>query len=263
MSSHKRIWDDGVANEIEFWTRWFETKGLEWPQDYKTRLDPNLPLQENVREFLNPAAESFEILDVGAGPLTLLGKTWPGKQVRITATDALADEYDKIMQRCQVTPPVRTTWCHGELLSRRFRRNTFDLVWAENCVDHSYHPIAVIKGALEVVKLGAHVVLIHATNEAENEHYSGFHQWNFCERNGAFHIWNRDSDTNVTKLLSSRAKVHCRTAGSGVLVSIQKCSDGAIGTPPELAARWLVGRLRSEARLALRRVVARFSAASV
>jgi len=124
---------------------------------------------------------------------------------------------------------VRTSWCHGELLAERFPTGSFDLVWAENCVDHSYDPIRVINAAIDVVKVGGWVVMVHAQNEAENEHYDGLHQWNFCERIGAFHIWNQKTDDNVSVLLQSFAEVDCRTENGGVIVAIRKLRE----RPPE------------------------------
>jgi hypothetical protein len=111
----------GVDHEVDFWTRWFGTKGLHWPDDYRRRLDPEAELDEPlIVDRLGDLGEEVAILDVGAGPLTALGKTYPGKTLRITPVDPLAPEYDKLLDEFGVDPPVRTIFCPGEGLLDRF-----------------------------------------------------------------------------------------------------------------------------------------------
>jgi hypothetical protein len=105
----------GVDHEIDFWTRWFTTKGLHWPDDYRRRLDPDSQLDEPlIIERLAGLGEEVAILDVGAGPLTILGKRYPGKSLRITPVDPLAREYDRLLAEFGVVPPIRTDFCPGE-----------------------------------------------------------------------------------------------------------------------------------------------------
>jgi SAM-dependent methyltransferase len=204
----REVWNKGLADEVHFWNQWFSTKGREWPEEYRLRLDPSRPLQYHLGELVDKIpGDEVSILDIGAGPLTTLGKVWKDRKLRIVAVDALADVYDEIMARHSVVPLVRTTWCHGELLTTRFPHDTFDLVWSVNALDHSYDPIEVILQAIDVVKIDHHVRLAHQPNEAEREQYVGLHQWNFCSDNGRFIIWNRQRRIDVTELLSPFATV--------------------------------------------------------
>ncbi len=59
------------------------------------RLDPNSVVTDDLvgRHLRWLASTEVSILDVGAGPLTIINKTFPGKTLTITATDPLADEY--------------------------------------------------------------------------------------------------------------------------------------------------------------------------
>jgi len=84
--SAKSKWKAGIKSEIRFWDDWFCTKGLQWPDQYRNSFDPNLPLQPRPAALLPPQTE-IHILDVGAGPLTFLGKIYKGKRVTITAVD--------------------------------------------------------------------------------------------------------------------------------------------------------------------------------
>src|SRR5271169_5360305 len=114
----EQAWAAGTPHEVGYWEHYFATGGDQWPEDLKRRLDPVVPLQEHVGRYLPRG--SARILDVGAGPLTSLGKTWPDTPVEIVAVDALADEYDRILSEEGITPPVRTTRCDAERLTERF-----------------------------------------------------------------------------------------------------------------------------------------------
>src|SRR2546430_5369848 len=77
-----------LQEEIQFWRDWFLTGGLQWPYDFRERFDPDQPIQPYVAAYIDRLdAEYVRILDVGAGPLTKLGKTHPSKRLEITATD--------------------------------------------------------------------------------------------------------------------------------------------------------------------------------
>ncbi len=213
IGAARDTWDAEIASEEKFWSEWFATRGGAYASDYQNRLNPETPLQDRYCELLalRPEQQEFSILDIGAGPLTLVGKKWGDKKLRITATDALADAYDRILERSGVVPPVRTSWCHGELLAERFPKSSFDLVVATNTLDHSYDPIRIIENAVRICKPGAHVCLGHGVNEAQREHYTGLHQWNFCADGPDFVVWNRTVRFNLTQHLLPSARVMCTT----------------------------------------------------
>lgn len=171
-------WLDGIKSELQFWDLYFRTNGIYWIEEYKGRLNPDLPLQSRPAELL-PDDEDIEILDVGAGPLTYLGKKHNYKNLRITATDPLADEYNILLKRFNIVPIVMTQRIEAEHLNKKFRSNTFDLVNARNCIDHTYNPERAILQMVRVVKEGRYILLEHKPNEAINEDYKGLHQWNF------------------------------------------------------------------------------------
>ena len=163
----REIWTKALSDESAFWQAWFETKGGQWPDDYAKRVDPELPLQPELRELLEaPEGSTVRVLDVGAGPLTMLGKVWPGRIVDLVAVDPLARQYDEIMEKVGVTPLVRTQAADGEKLSDVFPAASFDLVHARNCLDHSYDPVLCLKQMFALVKPGGHVVTTHFNNEA-------------------------------------------------------------------------------------------------
>lgn len=174
-ANFKKKWESEKSSEIEFWRSWFKTKGLDWPHDYNHRMDPNADFQERLAKCL-PKQRDVSILDVGAGPLTKLWKVCPMHNLDITAVDALADDYDKLLMEFGIVPLVRTQSCDVEKLLDIFQFNSFDLVYMCNTLDHSYDAVEGINQMLGVVKLGCYVLLDHAINEAENANYGGLHQ---------------------------------------------------------------------------------------
>jgi hypothetical protein len=118
-----------LQEEVEFWRRWFETKGLEWPEDYVQRFDPIHPIQKHIAIYIDRLeGECVHILDVGAGPLTKLGKVHASKQIVITPTDLLAHEYDRVLDEFKIKPLVRTVFADTEKLVDQFGENAFDIV---------------------------------------------------------------------------------------------------------------------------------------
>jgi SAM-dependent methyltransferase len=207
--ARKIVWrEKGVEHELEFWERWLSTGGYLWKDDFERRLDPDAPLEERlVVERLSELPEGpVSILDVGAGPLTFLGKRHPGRSLRITPVDALADHYDRLLAEHGIEPPVRTLPCAGEELLARFAPDSFDIAYARNSLDHSYDPLRIIRNMVSVVKPGGFVVLRHVRAEGEHQSYSGFHQWNFDVENGSLVLWNKATRHDVTKTLAGLAR---------------------------------------------------------
>ena len=75
------VWQRGLDGELDHWRRYLTTQGDEWPDEYRTRLDPQAPLADELTALIDvPDGAPVRILDVGAGPLTILGKVWAGHQ---------------------------------------------------------------------------------------------------------------------------------------------------------------------------------------
>jgi len=205
----KGKWENGIESELRFWDNYFRTKGLQWSDYYGMQFDPTLSLQQRAAALLPDQVDVY-ILDVGAGPLTFLGKTLEGKQLHITAVDALADEYDRILEKYKIEPLVRTEKLDAEMLTNRFAANTFDLVFARNCIDHSYDPELSIRQMVTVVKVGCYLLMEHNPDEADTRGYSGLHQWNFSMNDvGEFLIRSRQSEVNVTQKYRDLCTVTC------------------------------------------------------
>jgi len=213
--STKCKWKARIRTEIKFWDDWIRTKGLKWTDEYIRRLDPDLPLQPRPAALLPPEMK-IRILDVGAGPLTYLGKIHDEKHFTITAVDPLADEYDRILDKYRIQPLVRTQKLAAEDIMKRFSSNTYGLVFARNCIDHSYNPERAILQMIDVVKTGSYVLLEHRPNEAENRDYSGLHQWNFSlSVDNDFLVSSKFESVNMTKKYAELCTISSETVIEG------------------------------------------------
>lgn len=220
--SHRAIWEQGVEDELEFWDAWARTRGLDWPQEFAERLDPQTPLQPHLCALLDPERSVHELLDVGAGPLTCLGKKWGGRMLRIRAIDPLAEQYRRILDKYGIVPLVVTEKGEAEQLTVYYPADHFDLVHARNCLDHSYDPEAAIRQMLGVVKPGGSVWLEHRINEGRNVEYEGLHQWNFYASRGEFCIASRRRTRNMTRRLAALCQVECNENDGWITVKLRK-----------------------------------------
>jgi hypothetical protein len=204
-------WKGGLADEYAFWENALRDQGRNWSvEEYRARMDPNLELQSYLKELIDaPVGSVVRILDVGAGPLTRVGRRWEGRQLEIIPVDPLADQYDAVLKKLEITPPVRTRFGHGERLLEYFRENSFDLAYASNSLDHSYDPIAAIGQMLAVVKAQCFVYLWHFSNVGVEANYHGLHQWNFDVQRGDLTVNDGHRKHFLSKILAGRAWLQC------------------------------------------------------
>jgi len=246
----RSAWRTRLPTELAFWDEYLNTGNSAWQEDFHRRTTPNWPFQEFLTRLIsveNDAAE-IRVLDVGAGPLTQLGSSWPGKLLHITAIDPLADAYGELLRntpafrsaaatrasvpgslvsppatggllrKYRIVPPVPTLSCEAERLVERFGESSFDLVYAQNCLDHSYDPLLAIRQAVAVVKPGCYVYLRHEQNEAIKERGRGLHKWNFRAVGGDFVIERAEHTANVTSELAHSADLSCSVDDEDFLV---------------------------------------------
>ena len=246
LADHRALWNQGIGSEIRFWEEWIGK--LAQDRSITDRLDESRPLQPTLCRLLaqaspTPAAAPLEVLDLGSGPLTSLGRSWPGRSVRITAADPLAPHYNAALDKGRIVPLSRPIEAQAEKLDAVFRESSFDLVTAINSLDHSYDPLRAIRQAVRVVKPGHYVLLANERNEGENEAYAGLHQWNFALEQGDFILWSKAARHNVTQALKGVAEVACELSATRefvdsedvLIVRIRKLGTAAVPARPAAA----------------------------
>lgn len=203
-------WTANLNSEVSFWRYILADRGVAegTADDIAMRLNPTEPLQDHLRALL-PSRGDIRILDIGAGPLTTVGKVWGKRKVKIVAIDALADEYGKLLAEAGIAPIVRTQQGKGEEVDTLFEADSFDLVHIQNSLDHCADPVTVLKAAYNVVKPNGVIYLSHSVNEANFHHYTGLHQWNLSAEGDDLRIENREYRWNVNAELPG-AQIHCR-----------------------------------------------------
>jgi SAM-dependent methyltransferase len=188
------------------------------------RLDPNAILAEaQISSRLSSCSSHIvRIIDVGAGPLTTLGKRIPGKRLELHATDALGHYYARLTRSMGIRPLVPTRRCHGEDLDLVFPANYFDFAYARNALDHCHDTPRVISNMLWIVKPGGWVILRHRENEAVWANYRGLHQWNFEERGGETYLWNRLCRINLGERFNRVAHISTERDGEWLVTLLHK-----------------------------------------
>ena len=212
LSPTTSIWRRGLPAELHYWAEYLRTGGGQFPEGYTARLDPDAPLTDPVllEAIERTQGDPVRILDVGAGPLTILGKRHPRRRLEIVATDPLAEEYDRLLKEFGITPPVRSRPCRGEDVARTFGRHVFDIAHARNSIDHSADPMQVLESMVAAVRPGGTIVLRHYRREGQNTGYAHIHQWNFDLQDERLVIWGRRRRYDLARRLDGRASVRAR-----------------------------------------------------
>ena len=176
--ARESLWRRNLPEELIFWDQYLANKGAPlYKEGYRRRVDPNSQLDPDLGRYIKD--ENATVLDVGAGPITMLGYVWNGHRVRITAVDPLASQYGELLTKHGIIPPIPTQDCRGEELTTMFPLNFFDITHARNCLDHSIDAVESIKQMYAVTKPGGVVYLRHLEAEAKHASYRGLHRWNF------------------------------------------------------------------------------------
>ncbi|HEV7461343.1 MAG TPA: methyltransferase domain-containing protein [Solirubrobacteraceae bacterium] len=214
---------DGIGQEIAFWRDFLTSHGAQWPDDYERRIDPGTAIRDPALIACVEAlhAPRINLLDVGAGPLTSVGRTHPGRTVDVTAVDPLAPAYDRLLEELRVEPPTRTVTGSAERLLEHFAPASFDIAYAQNALDHGLDPRRGIRNMLEVVRPGGFVVLRHLRNEAATERYTGLHRWNLERRGDELYLWRRVRAfaRNITAALAPSTESSSVVEGDGDVVA--------------------------------------------
>ncbi len=224
LGLRRLAWRWRLPTEVGHWDIWLRTRGMEDPGDFARRIAPDQPLQEHLKKLLPQSdGRPYRILDIGAGPLTTVGKICDGSKIDLLAIDPLASVYDALLDKNGITPPVRTKYGEAEQVAEMYSDGSFDLVHAANSLDHAHDPVAAIKAAARVVRPGGHVFLEHILNEGAREGYGGLHQWNFGVEDNSFTI--ASSSGQKTDMAKEFAGV------ANVTHSIYEIGDPRTGVP--------------------------------
>jgi SAM-dependent methyltransferase len=228
LSNLAEKWSNGLNSEVGFWQNWLQTKGSQWHDDFRARLDPKTPLKPEVENAIRDmGAREIDILDVGAGPITCLGYVSEKFDLRITATDPLADAYSVLLREAGLTPPIMTQKCFAENLLQHFGSRRFHVCFSQNALDHSIDPRRAILAMAQLLHPNGLMYVRVYKNEGEKAGYSGLHSWNFDkdEKNN-FILWRGPEKYNISEDIANFAECELSDRGSQlVFIAYRKGSE--------------------------------------
>jgi SAM-dependent methyltransferase len=204
----------GIEDEMSYWRSIFEKHRKVPDQHISALLSDKSPLQSDFENillgYINTDQSHIRVLDVGCGPLSVLGKS--GRfSLEIVGIDPLADMYAELLAEQELIAPHKAINCLGENILDKFPPNSFDFVHSRNALDHCEDARVVIRNMIEVAKPGSKVFFNVCQNEAENAAYSGFHRWNFDEVAGRLFVWNPGSADLLDRIIDGLPYVYTRS----------------------------------------------------
>ncbi len=191
----KAIWAKALPEELRFWEGIISgtSKHQNYVQNFRRRASGVDEIAPHLVEYLEGKdIDSFEILDVGAGPHSVIGSLFRGKRLRVSAIDPLADQYNELISAAQIIPAIPTVAGEAENLAAIFPGKKFDLVYSRNALDHVYDAVAALQAMVNVCAPGGVVFIEGSSNEAVKQRFAGLHQWNFMPVDGDLVIWKLD-----------------------------------------------------------------------
>ena len=213
-------WLKGIPYEVAFWQSYYGNRKrradlFEWSQyDEECVLD-----NFDVAAYIGSLDHAPVIMDVGCALSYAFGNVFNGKTLPVLYIDPLAPFYNRILNRYTILRP-NITFGMIETLSSNFGEETVDFIHIRNALDHCADPVAGIIQALSCLRTGGILYLNHFRNEACNEAYRGFHQYNITEEDGHLIIWNREHGKDITKFLAPFAETVTSVSNEGRIVAV-------------------------------------------
>lgn len=164
------------------------------------------------------------ILDVGCGMSYATGRRINGKDTDFRYIDPLANYYNGILGKKHLSFP-KIDFGMIEYLSSFVGKNSASLIIINNELDHSFDPVKGMFESLKALKIGGVLYLLHRKNEAEHENYRGFHQFNIDCKDGQLVIWNKESNTNISEIISEYVSINVKEYNNLVMAVITKKCD--------------------------------------
>lgn len=190
--------------------------------------DPRSPFPEDLLPFFEHIdGRRVDVLEVGSG-LVGLGHWHPTRDIRLVRTDVLADQYNRLLHRRGIQLPVPIVFADAERLVPQFGADSFDLVYATNCLDHMQRPVAALLQMISVTRVSGFVVMWHEIDEGARQDYAGLHQWNLCAEDGHLIIWNDVERHDMTTALADSCDVLAEARGELLYTEIRKRTGAVV-----------------------------------
>lgn len=213
-------WLNGIPYEVAFWRSYYGNRKRRADLFSWSLYDKECILDNyDVAAYIRSLDHKPIIMDVGCALSYAFGNRFDGKEMPVRYIDPLAPFYNRILEKYKINRP-QIEFGMIETLSSNFKEETVDFIHIRNALDHCADPVGGIIQSLNCLKTNGILYLNHFRNEACNEAYRGFHQYNITEEDGHLKIWNREKEIDITNLLSSFAETVTSVSNEGRIVAV-------------------------------------------
>jgi len=184
----------GLKREYSFWKKIISSKGKYLPDAYNYLMEDH-ELTSKIKCLIKRG----KILEIGSGIISKIGND---SNYWILSTDILAEKYNRLLLKYSINKP---SIIYADVENLNYSDKYFDLVYAENCIDHTMNPIKAIK---EMLRVGKKVYLEHYLNVGKLNFYNGLHQWNFTVIKKDVYINSRKESYNLSKMFNIKYEIN-------------------------------------------------------
>ena len=197
LSFHKGILiKAGKLDEISFWEKYLKVgKRHSWMEDL---IEPQTR-RKQFPELLLPYIEEVrakkghvKMLDVGCGPLSPLAWGVEQKLFDLTAIDPLAEEYVSLLNKNKISYPVKPIKCTAEEMLDLFNKESFDIVYSRNALDHAADVKKCIQNIYEVLNKDGIFLLEGFVREGTHLNWIGLHQHDLVPENDGLFCYEKN-----------------------------------------------------------------------
>lgn len=174
--------DNIFQEELDYWDNELSLKGT-YPNAIINRTTPELLIKEFPNILFRYITlsringnEKPKILDVGSGALSMLSFASFNGLADLTCADPLNDEYIKLVKKYNYPLYYETVSVYGEKLTSKLSKNSFDIAWMYNAIDHSQNPKKVVEEMTKVLKPNGYLIISGWNREGSSEGWRGLHQ---------------------------------------------------------------------------------------
>lgn len=188
----------GILTEICFWNLYIKSHREEIGGTQRRKeLFPLLllPYVEDIRK----RKKYVHVLDVGSGPFSYLAWGTQEQLFTLVAVDPLAEEYKALLDKYKISYPIKPIKATAEDLLHFFSKDSFDIVYSRNALDHAQNVRKSIESIYLVLKQDGIFFLEGFVKEGTHTGWSGLHQHDLVPINGElFRYDKKGCSINVT-----------------------------------------------------------------
>ncbi len=124
------------------------------------------------------------ILEVGSGPISILASQAQEGLFNLTAIDPLAEEYLGMLRKYKIVNSVKPIKGLCENLLEIFPKESFDIVFSQNALDHAIDVARCIENIHGVLSKDGILFLQGFVREGSHKKWMGLHQHDLAPLNG-------------------------------------------------------------------------------